>query len=520
MMNERRYGILIASSRFPNESLLEDLRCPENDVDGMNEVLSSEALGGFDETICLKNLPHHEVLLEVNQVLRKAEKSDLILIYYSGHGKLNPANRLHLVTTNTVVSALEATSIPVDTIKNYVDISSANKVVLILDCCFSGAVGDAFARSGVDDQLQLASGGRGTYIMTASTGVQVAMERESDDHGIFTKHFIEGIRSGKADRDGDGWVTTDELYTYVHDHVLGDGFQEPMKWDLNVRGEMFIAKTGKDPRSEWRKKARAKLLDLAGQQVLPDSVLSSALGVIAKDLRELTEIERKQDELIKLFFRETIALNRFIQDWYSLSQKKEDISTPQSDVDSDIDASPDKSKGDERSIGVTVSGEARKPISRWFYIGGGVLAACIVFIMVLVNHQNTKYEEKIEEYEEVTLNDQERAASHIPPNGVYDVLEASGFDEPISQATVTFYREGNQGSLRLECLAMSGIYFYEGQYRVEGNQLAGNLTSTNDPNEVGKGFLVTMTRMGNQFVWTDSYRNTRLVLQRQEGEGY
>ena len=61
-MSERRFGILIASSRFPDESKLEDLRCPVNDVDGLYEVLMSEDRGGFTETIVLKNQPHHEVL--------------------------------------------------------------------------------------------------------------------------------------------------------------------------------------------------------------------------------------------------------------------------------------------------------------------------------------------------------------------------------------------------------------------------------------------------------------------------
>ncbi len=33
-MNGKRYGILIANSRFPEEPKLTDLRCPENDADG------------------------------------------------------------------------------------------------------------------------------------------------------------------------------------------------------------------------------------------------------------------------------------------------------------------------------------------------------------------------------------------------------------------------------------------------------------------------------------------------------
>jgi hypothetical protein len=61
------------------------------------------------------------------------------------------------------------------------------------------------------NQLQRVSGGRGTYILTASTGLQVAQERESDGYGLLTKHIIHGVRQGAADLDRDGLITMDEL---------------------------------------------------------------------------------------------------------------------------------------------------------------------------------------------------------------------------------------------------------------------------------------------------------------------
>ena len=222
-MAERRFAVLIANSRFPDEPRLLDLRLPENDVDGLYEVLSSPDRGQFTEIFRLKNRPSHEVLRQINQVLRQAERDDLVLIYYSGHGKLNLAGQLHLATTDTVLDVLEATSVPVQSIRNFVDVSPSSKAVLLLDCCYSGAVGGAFARGDVDEQLQLMSGGRGTYIMTASTGTQVAIENESDQYGVFTKHIIEGIQGGEADRNGDGLIGMGELYSYVHDRVLEEG---------------------------------------------------------------------------------------------------------------------------------------------------------------------------------------------------------------------------------------------------------------------------------------------------------
>lgn len=321
-MSEQRYAVLIACSCYPNEPKLQDLRCPENDVDGLNEVLTSLAHGEFTESIVLKNRNHHEILLKINQTLKGAGKDDLVLIYYSGHGKLDAAGRLHLTTINTVVDSLEATSIPIGSIRNYVDVSSTTKVALILDCCFSGAVEKAFLRGSIDDQLQLASGGRGTYIMTASTGIQAAQEKESDQYGVFTKHIIEGIKEGGADVNSDGLITMDELYSYVHRCMLEEGFQEPMKWDINVRGDLCIARSGKVPRESRRRKIRELLLDLANKGVLPDPILSKAMSVIAVRPTQSSEEAKLYDALLDRFVREKLPIGEFIDEWYRIGLEK------------------------------------------------------------------------------------------------------------------------------------------------------------------------------------------------------
>ena len=244
-MAGKRFAILIASSRYPDEPGLTPLRCPENDVDALNEVLRSPDFGQFTKTVVLKNAPSHEVLEQIETVLHDAGREDLVLIYFSGHGKLNPSGQLCLATANTKLRALGSTSIPVERIKSFFDAADTRQKILILDCCYSGAAGAEFVKGGVDDQLQLMSGGQGTFIMTASTGIQVAVEKEGDSLGLFTKHLVDGIHSGAADRDEDGLVDIHELYDHVYEKVRAEGAQEPMKWDIHAKGRMIIAKSGK-----------------------------------------------------------------------------------------------------------------------------------------------------------------------------------------------------------------------------------------------------------------------------------
>ena len=129
-MNERRFGILIANGLFPKAPKLEDLRYPKNDVDGLHETLVSKDRGGFHDLVIFKNRPRSEILHKLNLIFTNADKNDLILIYYSGHGKLNRVGRLHLATADTDLGALEATAISMGAIRELVDISATKKVVI------------------------------------------------------------------------------------------------------------------------------------------------------------------------------------------------------------------------------------------------------------------------------------------------------------------------------------------------------------------------------------------------------
>ena len=248
-MSEKRFAILIASSHFPEDSRLQTLRCPTNDVDGLKEVLESSQDGGFTDIIVLKNKRHNEVNFSLADVFERAGKEDLVFVYYSGHGKQDYEGQLYLTTVDTRINKLTVTSVAIETIKKLIKFSQTAKVVIVLDCCYSGAVSSAFLRGGVDDELRRMSETRGTYILTASTATQAAAEKEGDRYGLLTKHIISGIKSGEA-ADDDGFVRMSNLYRYVSDKVRRESAQEPMMWELNINGSELIIARARRPRKE------------------------------------------------------------------------------------------------------------------------------------------------------------------------------------------------------------------------------------------------------------------------------
>lgn len=323
-MSQGCHALLIGNSTFPAEAKLPSLHYPENDVDALNELRTSEDHGIFSAPCVLKNRPSQDVRECANEVLNLAQRDELVLIYYAGHGKLNRRGRLHLATVDTRLSTLEATSFPVSSLREFIEISRSKRIVVILDCCYSGAACDVFTRGTPEDSLQQFASGRGVHLLTASTGTQVAEEREQDRHGIFTKHLVEGIRSGGADQDGDGWVGVEELYRYVHRHVLEDGAQEPTMINLEKAGELIIARSGRKPREELCRRIEAELFRLVQEGTVTRRLFRQALRVLDLPPAQLSPPQKEQLEQLERWIDERIGVGELIESWTGLAAGQTD----------------------------------------------------------------------------------------------------------------------------------------------------------------------------------------------------
>ncbi len=337
-MTGKRHAILVASSDFPEDATLTPLRCPVQDIESFGDILKADNHGAFDEVHLMKNEPHYKILEKVNRVIKNADREDMVVFFYSGHGKLDGAGRLYLATSNTNVEVLEATSVPVSQIKDYFDVSAAQQLAIILDCCYSGAIEKSFTKGTVDDQLNLMSGGKGTYVLTASTGLQTAKENEGDDQSVFTKHLINGILSGDADTDHNGVITLNELYKYTYREVQKDSHQKPMKWDLNVEGELIVARSGKSHWKERRDKVHEKLLAMGVERTIPNSILTAALSLSEKSPSDVQTHEKAGYDLLSQFAEEDMRSGGFIEAW--LNAKEEPKAEPTPKVAPKVESEP------------------------------------------------------------------------------------------------------------------------------------------------------------------------------------
>jgi chaperonin GroEL len=219
----RRLALLIANQDFLEESGLQPLRGPANDIAALARVLQNPSLGNF-EVSKFVDKAHHEVTRAIVETLQSAAAEDFVLIYYSGHGKTSVSGRLYLATADTTQRAFQATAVSAWSLHEAVSESACREVVLLLDCCYSGAVSQGL-RSAIESQLQAVQNAAGFFILTASTSIQTASENEVEQSGTimgrFTAAIVEGIESGKADTSGLGEIRLTDLKGYVERSLRG-----------------------------------------------------------------------------------------------------------------------------------------------------------------------------------------------------------------------------------------------------------------------------------------------------------
>lgn len=156
-------------------------------------------------------------------VLRKqidelfAHEADIALLYFSGHGTENNLGG-YLVTPD--IREYDE-GVAMTEVLTRASQSRAKEVVIILDCCHSGALGTVPTIGSANAEAILREG---VSILTASRSTQVSLEIVGGQ-GVFTSLVLAALDGGAADVMGR--VTVASIYAYV-DQSLGAWDQRPL----------------------------------------------------------------------------------------------------------------------------------------------------------------------------------------------------------------------------------------------------------------------------------------------------
>jgi molecular chaperone DnaK len=250
-------ALIIANSRYDDERFA-PLPGAAADAETLARVLSDPAIEEFTvETVVDTGL--RATMRAIQLFFSSAKANDLLLLHLSLHGWKDIRGRLYFIACDTERDLPEATAISADFVSDLMGQSKSESIVLLLDCCYSGAFTAGMTRrSSGSPRVNVSEpfAGRGRVVITSSTSLQFAHEsdprvlssQEEAQPSPFTAAVVEGLRDGAADLDGDGRISVSELYEYVHKQVLDKvPGQTPTLSVNNARGTIYLTRSAHSP---------------------------------------------------------------------------------------------------------------------------------------------------------------------------------------------------------------------------------------------------------------------------------
>ncbi|QKQ75999.1 ABC transporter substrate-binding protein [Nostoc sp. TCL240-02] len=317
-----KVALLIGVSEY--EPGLTPLPAAAKDVDAMQQVLLHPEIGGFDEVKVLLNPQQHEMAVAIEILFDERQKDDLVLLFFSGHGIKDEDGKLYLAAHNTRKIGkgvpARATTVPASFVHDVMNKSCSKREVVILDCCFSGAFAEGMAAKDdgfVDVKNQL--GGEGRAVLTSSTSTQFAFEQQGVETSTYTSYIVEGLETGAADRDEDGWISVDELHEYAAKKVQeSTPAMKPEIYPVKGGFKIKLAKApSNDPRLTYLREVEYWVeggngeISVAGRtalDALQETLQLSSEDAAAIETQVLAPIENKRIKLqrYELAFRDEI----------------------------------------------------------------------------------------------------------------------------------------------------------------------------------------------------------------------
>ncbi|MFF3501499.1 caspase domain-containing protein [Streptomyces sp. NPDC003247] len=226
-------AVLIGAPAYKSAALAE-IPAVRNNLTALWEVLTGEH--------GLLPADHCQVLGDQDQPLDKAtlgsalaaarrEATDLLLVYYAGHGLLDEDGFLHLTLADAEPDNVAYTAVSLEVVKRELSRARARARVLVLDCCFSGRAVAAMSTpdSLVAGQLEVT----GTFTLTSTTATAPSHAPPGATYTAFTEALLGALRAP-------GPLTLDGIYTYVDRDLARRGLPRPQRRSVNAASDLVL----------------------------------------------------------------------------------------------------------------------------------------------------------------------------------------------------------------------------------------------------------------------------------------
>jgi len=228
-------GLFIGIDRYSSPEI-NWLSCARRDAVALH-ALFTDSLGGETALLADGDATAAGISAHFDR-LAASDSDDVVVICFSGHG----TETHELVTHDTDPYDLATTTIPLTTLGEWCARIPARRLLIVLDCCFSGGMGaKALQLEGFPRDIQSVEGklnqisGQGRVILTASGPTERAWESPRLGHGFLTLHLLEALQGPQEINEGCR-IGVLRLLDYVARRVVDAAGQIRREQHPSVRG--------------------------------------------------------------------------------------------------------------------------------------------------------------------------------------------------------------------------------------------------------------------------------------------
>ncbi|MFF2189182.1 trypsin-like peptidase domain-containing protein [Streptomyces sp. NPDC058155] len=222
---------------------LEDLPAVRDNLIRLREVLTDVGVWGVPgDRVEVLDQPSGEGQVVAAVKRAAAEASDTLVVYYAGHGLLDPedSNDLYLALPESRKDDHHIDSaIRYDTLKRYIRSSRARRKVVLLDCCYSARAIAGGMGSGAANLVHKADVD-GTCLIAAARETALALAVPGEKYTAFTGVLLEFLERGVEGPQE--LLSMSMLYDAMRSRLIGASRPEPQMNSRNAAAQICIAR--------------------------------------------------------------------------------------------------------------------------------------------------------------------------------------------------------------------------------------------------------------------------------------
>ncbi|GGM89950.1 hypothetical protein GCM10010106_41790 [Thermopolyspora flexuosa] len=218
--------LLVGSGTYAADSLLPEVDAVPGTVADLGRCLVERA-GLHPANLTTLIDPPSPLELGAALVETAEQATDVLMVYYVGHGLIGADNELYLATRATVdltKGIAEHQALPYATLRQALAHCTASIIVVVLDCCFAGRAKtlsrDAWRRL-------LDATPQGTYLLAAAERDQSAFAPQGNRHTAFTGALIDLLDNG--DPTAPALLDLDDIYRCLSRALPEQGYPAPRR---------------------------------------------------------------------------------------------------------------------------------------------------------------------------------------------------------------------------------------------------------------------------------------------------